>query len=349
MLSPWVGWFARLVRSCKLARPRWQFGLVSNPSICERMTSETPAVEMSTFSASQSDLLRAFEFDRGAYARDLFRYESDSPSNAALIRRLTEVKQAFHPDLVLSFSQNRYVRPVLQTPALFIELGPLPRSVTRPHFFLDPLGHQTESLLVTEIRTITSRPLAAQRQREVQRFWFETCEQPITAASSTADLQAFLHESRRGRKVVLLALQPPDWLTYEGAWRSLSVSGLMMHWLDNLPANAVGCVSYHPLHQISAGFRATLRTRARQRAVSSPSLAPGSLRISAAAGRCYGHDKLKPGSSIGALGQAAARRWQQSAQRSVWRSLVGNASRTTGKHHAMGASRILHPSLLSSG
>ena len=254
MLSPWVGWFARLVRSCKLARPRWQFGLVSNPSICERMTSETPAVEMPTFLASQSDLLRAFEFDRGAYARDLFRYESDSPSNAALIRRLMEVKQAFHPDLVLSFSQNRYVRPVLQTPALFIELGPLPRSVTRPHFFLDPLGHQTESLLVTEIRAITSRPLALQRQREVQRFWFETCEQPITAASSTAALQVFLHESRRGRKVVLLALQPPDWLTYEGAWRSLSVSGLMMHWLDNLPAKAVGCVSYHPLHQLSAAF-----------------------------------------------------------------------------------------------
>ena len=54
--------------------------------------------------------------------------------------------------------------------------------------------------------------------------------------------------------MVLLALQPPDWLTYEGAWRSLSVSGLMMHWLDNLPANAVGCVSYHPLHQISLDF-----------------------------------------------------------------------------------------------
>jgi hypothetical protein len=82
MLSPWVGWFARLVRSCKLARPRWQFGLLSNPSICEHMTSETTAVDMATFYASQSDLLRTFEFDRGAYARDLFRYESDSPSMA---------------------------------------------------------------------------------------------------------------------------------------------------------------------------------------------------------------------------------------------------------------------------
>ncbi|MGH8608911.1 MAG: hypothetical protein ACREX9_16315, partial [Gammaproteobacteria bacterium] len=169
---------------------------------------------MATFSASQSDLLRAFEFDRGAYARDLFRYESDPPSNAALIRRLTEVKQAFHPDLVLSFSQNRYVRPVLQKPVLFIELGPLPRSDTRPH--LDPLGHQTESILVTEIRAITSRPLAAQRQREVQRFWFETCEQPFTAASSTADLQAFLHEPRRGRKVVLLALHRGPGLRFVG-------------------------------------------------------------------------------------------------------------------------------------
>ena len=207
MLSPWVGWFARLVRSCKLAQPRWQFGLLSNPSICERMISEVPAADVATFAAVQSDLLRAFEFDRSAYARDLFRYGHDPPRNGALIRRLTEVKQAFHPDLVLSFSQNRYVRPVLQTPVLFLELGPLPRSVTRPHFFLDPLGHQTESLLVTEIRAITSRPLAAQRQREVQRFWFETCEQPITATSSTADLQAFLHESRRGRKVVLLALR----------------------------------------------------------------------------------------------------------------------------------------------
>ena len=58
--------------------------------------------------------------------------------------------------------------------------------------------------------------------------------------------------------MVLLALQPPDWLTYEGAWRSLSVSGLMMHWLDNLPANTVGCVSYHPLHQFSLDFEQLL-------------------------------------------------------------------------------------------
>ena len=249
MLSPWVGWFARLVRSCKLARPRWQFGLVSNLSICERMTSETPAVEMSTFSASQSNLLRAFDLRSGRLCPRLVPLRERFTQQRSADSPLDGSQAAFTLTWWLSFSQNRYVRPVLQTPALFIELGPFASVRDASTFLLGSLRspnrksprHQdsndhfpslggTASAGDSTLFGSTSNSLL--RRLQVPPIYKLSC----------------MNRGVVGRWSCSLC-QPPDWLTYEGAWQSLSVSGLMMHWLDNLPANAVGCVSYHPLHQ----------------------------------------------------------------------------------------------------
>jgi hypothetical protein len=249
MLLPWVRWLARLVRSSSSLGTQ-EFGFASNPLLCEHMHSEVGSALAWTRSIRQREALLAFDFDRYSYAQDLFRSCRDAEANPGLMDVLFELKSSFRPELVISFTQNRYLRQVIGTPTLFWEVGPLPRGVTAESFFCDPIGHQTESLLVSHATEILNRRIGADRSEELQRVWRDLVELRILADERRSTLEAEVRARAQGRKVLLLALQPTDWLTYEGAWRAVSLSGLILGVLERLPSSYCACISYHPLQQL---------------------------------------------------------------------------------------------------
>ena len=46
--------------------------------------------------------------------------------------------------------------------------------------------------------------------------------------------------------MALLVLQPPDWVTYEGALEPVEPEGLLLDWAESLPDGWIGVPTYHP-------------------------------------------------------------------------------------------------------
>ena len=58
--------------------------------------------------------------------------------------------------------------------------------------------------------------------------------------------------------LALLALQPPDWITYEGMVGRVAIDALVMRWLTDLPSDWRAAVSYHPGHHLPIEFENAL-------------------------------------------------------------------------------------------
>lgn len=159
----------------------------------------------------QIALLRCFDFDREAYSRDLcfgLGYR-----NRALIERLISIKNAFQPDIVISTTDNRYLQKVFgKTHVMFTELGPLPRSGLKQSIYIDPFGHQVGSALDWFARSSWTKTAI----KDFHDVWRTRWVEPTTRDAHSSGITPWLAEATRGKKIMLAALQPRDWITYEG-------------------------------------------------------------------------------------------------------------------------------------
>jgi hypothetical protein len=254
-LAPWIGWIAQLIQNARLAGASLQFGLATSAALSAHLAS-LGTTGVSCACIAQREALIAFDFDRDAYARDLFR-PTDSPvANRGLADQINSALEKFSPDIIVSFSQNRYIRRCERTQPLFWELGPLPRSCTPPAFFFDPAGHQTESMLVSRMERILANTRPPLQLKEAEQLWEKYIAWPVLEGDRTFALE--MASRAKGRRVVLLALQPHDWLTYEGAWEHLPVSAAIMRWASQLPRGWLGVVACHPDSRINSAMVAQL-------------------------------------------------------------------------------------------
>jgi hypothetical protein len=245
-LLPWAGWVARIA---KANAGRLDVSCAGNRLLMAELRSFSPVAR---YVLTQFEVLEDADFDRVRYARDLFREEESEPENGRLLSALRRLAEAARPDVVVSFSQNRYLRRAFQTPVLFSEMGPLPRSCCRPSLFFDVVGHQVPSSLSYAGGRALHQVLDDERAASLTSL-LEPVTSTLRTDGASESVRAFLAERADGHKLALLATQPRDWLTYEGAGPAIAPADLLLLWAARLPPAWVGIVSYHPAQRLPVG------------------------------------------------------------------------------------------------
>lgn len=181
--------------------------VASSPFICELKSESFEKKHQ----LNQIELLKSSDFDRALYSLDLcqgFTYR-----NRQLINALNRIKHEFRPDIVISVTDNRYLKKVFgQDKVMFMELGPLPRSGMKLSVYVDPYGHQIRSTVDRFAKANWDHPSFAEFADIWQRKWVD----PALEIGRSSGLTSWLNSVRGNKKIMLAALQPNDWITYEG-------------------------------------------------------------------------------------------------------------------------------------
>jgi hypothetical protein len=160
---------------------------------------------------NQAKLLESSAFHRAAYSQDLC--SGLGYRNRPLLEALKAIKKVFAPDIVVSATDNRYLKKVFgRGNVMFMELGPLPRMGMKCSIYVDPFGHQTGSAFDLFANSKWEHPSLC----EFGEIWRDRWLEPIGEASEQSGIAAWLDTAPKKNKIRLVALQPSDWITYEG-------------------------------------------------------------------------------------------------------------------------------------
>lgn len=237
-VRPWLNWITQIMR----VNPDLTFGFASSFPLCEVM--QTAHMPCRFFRIGQRELLAQFRFDRHEYARDL--YGKLGTTNDPLAEFLDAIDEQFQPEAVISFTQNKYIEDRFQGRVLFWEMSPIPRLNSNYSLFMDPLSHQCGGLPNLFKERILSLPLRDDQIDEAESIWAEKIELSLGANPLTHGVKDFLSSISNGGQVALLALQPPDWPTYEAAWKQIPVDQFIMRCSSELPRGWVLVPTFHP-------------------------------------------------------------------------------------------------------
>lgn len=201
-------------------------GFASNMFLCLEGLNHCRALasnprEVKVYPLYNADILAQFGFCLEEYARDLFDPDCSALSNQVLEQRISLVMQDARPDIVITTSQNRYlsyVSRVQSVPVLNIEFGPLPRLVYPDNRFLSFDGHlsagafSSPSRLHSAIKSMDTVG-APQSIREFNEGYLRS----VRAHPQHDEIRSLIHKLRGEGAIALLALQPEQWITWEGA------------------------------------------------------------------------------------------------------------------------------------
>jgi len=243
-LAPHLEWVAGLVRTSSAGSAC--FALASSPALCGALAEQAPDVgprvakyPLDSFGATASSGYR-----RLGYASALY---GDGHGPCALKSTLETVRREFAPDCVVLTSQNAIAEQAFAgLPMLRMEQAPLPRAGHPLRFCLDPCGHQVGSVLEVQAQAIRNLSLDPAVRAGLTRLLHDVRQRAATADERSVRALAELATLRQHGRLALLAMQPPDWITYEGALYPIEPEGLLMSWADSLPQGWVGVPTYHP-------------------------------------------------------------------------------------------------------
>jgi len=237
--SLFVGWRERVDAFAAHLAPDWSVALATSPYICSLRRFGYNAV----FTLDPNEVMAWCDNDRLAYSQDL--YTGKAEANHYLLERLNDMRTQFSPDIVISWSENSYLKKVFPGKAFFIEYGPLPRHELPVSIFLDPFGHQHDcafSRALAKPKDIPSPP-------EVIAHWNHWRERVMLDAKEM-NIPTWLEARTAGRKVNLLALQPTDWMTYEAAGVSKSPADLIRQVADDVGPDVIVLPQFHPSSEL---------------------------------------------------------------------------------------------------
>lgn len=252
----WVLPIVRMTKHCDV-----EFAICANSWIVElAKASDNNENNIEYYPLSMTDSLRDIQFDRLSYMLDVADCNSitdENFNNSNLITRLRSIRDQFKPDVVVSFTENRYLREAfLGVRLLFCELSCLPRVGLDLFLFMDVFGHQTHSalnILSNDIENI-SLPVDVNEINSLLDRYFEL---HVRSDPRFALARDWLSSIAKGRRTILLALQPEDWPTYEGIFASVTNDLLIMRFAQSNP-DCVVVPTTHPLFVMPASFRAAL-------------------------------------------------------------------------------------------
>ncbi len=250
LLRPWVEWLSAMVNSQNKNALKLSFGIVGSKVICDLFSAKSGTNLDEIYFCRQRDLLASFHFNRGAYARDLFETDVTSFENTGLIEFLQFVQHSYQPNIVISFTENKYLRNIFtEARFLFCELAPLPRLNARRKFlFTDPIGHQSRSLISIAAKddSLGVHDTSGLIDVYTKYMFKQASEHP-----SMPNILRWIKEYCRDSRIALIALQPSDWITYDGSYESIPMESILMRCLNELPSDWIAIPSYHPASKLS--------------------------------------------------------------------------------------------------
>lgn len=250
LLYPWVEWLSAMVNSQDKEALKLSYGLIGSKVICDLFREKSGTNLDEIYFCRQRELLASFNFNRGAYARDLFEIDAAPFENTGLIEFLQFVQYSYNPNIVISFTENKYLRNVFtEARFLFCELAPLPRLTAKRQFlFTDPIGHQSKSLisLAAKDDSLSVHDASGLMDVYTEYMFKQASEHPLIS-----NISGWIKEYCGNSKIALIALQPSDWITYDGSYESIPMESILMRCLNELPSDWIAIPSYHPASKLS--------------------------------------------------------------------------------------------------
>lgn len=245
MLSPHLSWIESFVRANLNSGVR--FGIVTSWPLYSLLDRALPKL-VTPFLVEQWSLLAPSRYVRHSYSKALYgRGEDSNLLLVPLVGKLSAARERFKPDLVLCSTQNVAVEQVFaDVRRFFYEQAPLPRHRRKGSLVFDPFGHQVGSL----INRASTRLLAGVPPKAgtdvVLEAWREAAKPRGPAAARRIQVVNALRRIAKGRKIAAFAMQPTDWITYEGAFEPVENGALIARWAERLPEGWIGVPFHHP-------------------------------------------------------------------------------------------------------
>ena len=204
MFVTWANWVANIaVHNASI-----DFVLISNNTVCAGIL---PPTNLRLIEVNVNDILAVHNFSISRYVMDVANAQNTNFSSL-LLQTLQNIEQKTKPNVVISFTENRYLRTAFsQSEILFTELGSLPQVTVPPTLFFDPIGHQAGLLNVCCSRIIElSSPLSIE---ESDALWDAHRVKKLQTHPMFEQVCEWFDELN-AQHVVLLVLQPADHPNY---------------------------------------------------------------------------------------------------------------------------------------
>jgi hypothetical protein len=225
-----------------------EFALAANPTVCrlwrEKVSTEIAAEnsEAKVFPIEPFRVLSAHGYSRALYAKSLY----TGTGGDDISHQVAQIRAEFQPDMAVMTSQSLHIRRGLSTlPVVGIEQAPLPRLGHAVRTMLDPHGHQVDSIIETHAAQIRDLPLSQEQVAQASRLLRNLQRYVSHAHPEDQAAHAALRQLGDGGKIALLATQPTDWVTYEGAHQQIEMENLLYCWAGQLPDGWIGVPTYH--------------------------------------------------------------------------------------------------------
>lgn len=243
LLMTWIWWIEEIAQ----ANPEAQFAIVSSAWLCDRVSNPT----IVRFPISAHDATKAYDFERLPYVKSLF--DDRLPDNQQLLERLRPIDKNFQPQVVVSFTENRFLKNAFSDADIFYtEIGSTPRIEANQTFFLDPCGHQNGIMNDQIERLLALEPPLTIEQSDT--IWNKRSKQYIETHPLHEPVKEWL-SGLKGKPIRLLALQPNDWLTYDGVYEPIPEEEIIYKLAMEMP-DAVLVPTHHRGQHLSQDMQA---------------------------------------------------------------------------------------------
>lgn len=253
-------WFAKILTNLSLGASD-RVHVFGNAQVCGYLASrlaKTSEAQIDAISATPAVLLEEIGGSIHDYARDLFRAASDPVGNQPMNDAIRDAYCRSSPDLAFSTHQNRYI--AAQCPAetnlFFIEAAPLPAALRGNMVYLDPVAHNFQNTIATNWTRIVNGEFS--RGDGLGKAQLARFERALRTASADPGLAGIRNRLKSGQPPVMVALQPPDWISWEGAQSaSYRPLDLCCHVASHLPDHAI-LPTFHNSQNVPAGVLSAL-------------------------------------------------------------------------------------------
>ena len=204
----------------------------------------TKFIDVSFFAFNNGEIIKDVGFKKSEYCRDIFRNEYVDFKNQALEKRISKIFDGFQPQFTITTSKNRYLEAACKEkgiPLICTEMGPLPRTGF-PNCRQVSVGHHASSKLPLQIFDQISTDIAA----PIVSTALEQQSAAIANAPKLDEVRAFVASVKERGSVAVLALQPDDWVTWEGALgAAMSPAEIILAALDRMESDFL-LILFHP-------------------------------------------------------------------------------------------------------
>lgn len=184
-----------------------------------------PAREVRIYPLYNSRMLRECDFSIEGYASDVFDAGDSPPRLTSAFEQVASIVDDVRPDTVITTSQNKYLRLLAAKTGfslLSVEFGPLPRIPFPANRFVSLDGHLSDGILSSPARAEAALASVQHSASHVPGLTgLEDFEaeylRTIAHHPQYGAVRKYVTSLRERYTVSLLALQPEQWVTWEGA------------------------------------------------------------------------------------------------------------------------------------